>query len=100
MGQSPQSPEKFHFTPGVIKRFAQIGVLGWGVQIPALIGIILFSLAAPLELDSLWAFIPAMVLIGIIVIRTIMEDRTLHTELEGYREYAQRVRFRLLPGIW
>jgi protein-S-isoprenylcysteine O-methyltransferase Ste14 len=34
------------------------------------------------------------------VIRTALEDRTLHEELAGYREYARRVRYRLLPGIW
>ena len=34
------------------------------------------------------------------VIRTACEDRTLHRELEGYEEYAKRVRFRLVPGIW
>jgi len=32
--------------------------------------------------------------------RTMLEDRTLHSELDGYPEYSSRVRFRLLPGIW
>ena len=35
-----------------------------------------------------------------IVIRTALEDRTLQQELPGYREYAERVRFRMIPGIW
>jgi protein-S-isoprenylcysteine O-methyltransferase Ste14 len=30
----------------------------------------------------------------------VLEDRTLHRELPGYAEYAGRVRYRLLPGIW
>jgi len=34
------------------------------------------------------------------VVRTALEDKTLHEELDGYREYAQGVRYRLLPGIW
>jgi protein-S-isoprenylcysteine O-methyltransferase Ste14 len=34
------------------------------------------------------------------VIRTALEDRTLLAELPGYAEYAQRVRYRLLPGVW
>jgi len=34
------------------------------------------------------------------VIRTALEDRTLHEELPGYTEYATRVRFRLIPGVW
>lgn len=32
--------------------------------------------------------------------RTVFEDRMLHEELDGYQAYAQRVRYRLLPGIW
>ena len=34
------------------------------------------------------------------VVRTQFEDDTLHRELQGYHEYAQRVRFRLIPGLW
>jgi len=34
------------------------------------------------------------------VIRTALEDKTLRAELPGYAEYAQRVRYRLLPGLW
>jgi protein-S-isoprenylcysteine O-methyltransferase Ste14 len=34
------------------------------------------------------------------VIRTVLEDRTLQAELPAYREYAQEVRYRLVPGIW
>jgi protein-S-isoprenylcysteine O-methyltransferase Ste14 len=32
--------------------------------------------------------------------RTILEDRFLHSELAGYQEYARKVHYRLLPGIW
>ncbi len=53
-----------------------------------------------LALGSLWALIPATVALLVIVIRTILEDRTLAEELPGYREYAQRVRYRLIPGIF
>jgi protein-S-isoprenylcysteine O-methyltransferase Ste14 len=34
------------------------------------------------------------------IIRTYLEDKTLHEELEGYTEYAQKTKYRLLPGIW
>jgi protein-S-isoprenylcysteine O-methyltransferase Ste14 len=64
------------------------------------VGIIIFSLATPLLLDSLWALIPALVLIGVLIARTALEDRTLQAELAGYKEYAQQTRYRLLPGIW
>jgi protein-S-isoprenylcysteine O-methyltransferase Ste14 len=54
----------------------------------------------PLALGSLWALIPAFLIGSLLVVRTILEDRTLQEELAGYKEYAQRVRHRLLPGVW
>lgn len=67
---------------------------------PGYVGAIIFDVATPLILNSLWAFIPAAFTIGIIVIRTALEDITLKEELDGYKGYAKRVRYRLLPGIW
>jgi len=57
-------------------------------------------LGMPLSLGSLWALIPAVLTCLILVVRTILEDRTLHNELAGYKEYAKRVRYRLVPGVW
>jgi protein-S-isoprenylcysteine O-methyltransferase Ste14 len=54
----------------------------------------------PLALGSYWAMVPAGIATIILVVRTAMEDRTLHAELEGYRDYARRVRYRLIPGVW
>lgn len=59
-----------------------------------------FALASPLLLLSWWAFVPAAACAACLVARTALEDRTLRTELPGYEEYAQRTRYRLLPGIW
>lgn len=70
------------------------------VRHPGYSGIILFSLVTPILLESNWAFIPAIVLIGSIIARTWFEDRTLQVELDGYQEYTRRVRFRLIPGVW
>jgi len=53
-----------------------------------------------LLLGSLWALIPSAVIAILLVVRTGLEDRTLQEELPGYREYAARTRFRLIPGIW
>jgi len=53
-----------------------------------------------LALGSLWTLIPAVVALIILVIRTAFEDQTLRDELPGYLDYAQRVRFRLVPGIY
>jgi len=57
-------------------------------------------LMIPLALGSLWAFIPTLVLVANLFLRTALEDRTLQNELEGYQDYAARVRYRLIPGIW
>lgn len=53
-----------------------------------------------LALSSIWTLIPAVVAIIITVIRTVLEDRVLQDELPGYRDYAARVRYRLIPGIY
>ncbi len=57
-------------------------------------------LAAPVLLDSYWAMLPVVLLLVALVIRTRLEDRYLQENLEGYREYASKVRYRLIPGIW
>jgi protein-S-isoprenylcysteine O-methyltransferase Ste14 len=59
-----------------------------------------FFLGIPLALGSLWGLIPAMIMSGFVVVRTVLEDRTLQDELPGYNEYAERVRYRLIPGVW
>lgn len=58
------------------------------------------NLAVPVMLGTLWALLPAIGIIIVLIIRTSKEDRTLQEELPGYREYAQRTRYRLIPGIW
>ena len=59
-----------------------------------------FFLGIPLALGSLWGLIPAMLMSAFVVVRTVLEDRTLQNELPGYKEYAERVRYRLIPGVW
>ncbi len=58
------------------------------------------TLGVPLLFGSVWTFIPAGLFIASFVVRTALEDRLLQSELPGYREYAKKVRFRLLPGTW
>jgi protein-S-isoprenylcysteine O-methyltransferase Ste14 len=53
-----------------------------------------------MSLGSWWALIPAGVGSLVLVLRTVWEDRTLHVELAGYAAYVQRVRWRLIPGVW
>ena len=61
---------------------------------------ILIYLASPLALGSFWAFLPALLTPAILVARILNEEKVLKDKLEGYGEYLERVRFRLVPGIW
>jgi protein-S-isoprenylcysteine O-methyltransferase Ste14 len=70
------------------------------VRHPGYAGNILSLPGIVLALGSLWTIIPAALALVIALIRTGLEDRALQEELPGYREYAQRVRFRWFPGIY
>ena len=75
------------------------GPYSW-MRHPGYAGALLTYLATPLFLDSGWVFLPTVFITILLVIRTALEDRFLQDELEGYRDYARRVRYRLLPGVW
>lgn len=70
------------------------------VRHPGYAGNILPLLGIVLALGSVWTLIPAVAALIIAVVRTALEDQTLQEELPGYRDYARRVRYRLLPGIY
>jgi len=72
----------------------------WRIRHPMYLGIIMAFLGIPLILGSWWAMIPSIVIIGLFVYRTYREDLMLIHGLTGYAEYTERVRYRLLPGIW
>ena len=70
------------------------------VRHPGYAGALIAYIALPIMLDALWAFIPAIVNIAVLVVRTALEDRMLSSELCGYSVYAEKTRFRLIPGVW
>ena len=70
------------------------------VRHPGYVGFIFQALGMPLLLGSLWALIPGIVGLVLMVVRTAFEDRMLQAELPGYRDYTREVRYRLVPGIW
>ncbi len=70
------------------------------VRHPAYLGSIFQAAGFPLLLGSAWSSIPAGVLIILFILRTIFEDKTLQNELEGYRQYSAKVRFKLIPFVW
>jgi protein-S-isoprenylcysteine O-methyltransferase Ste14 len=70
------------------------------VRHPGYVGMLLVYAALPFALGSRWALGPAALTVVLLVVRTGLEDRTLRVELPGYAEYAAKVRYRLLPGVW
>ena len=70
------------------------------VRHPGYSGALWTYLAMPFLLDSLWALLPTVLLVAVLVVRTSLEDRTLQAELPGYKEFTQKTRYRLFPGIW
>ncbi len=70
------------------------------VRHPMYAGKLFMSWGMPLLLGSWWALIPGLLNIALFFVRTSLEDRTLQAELPGYQEYVQKVRYRLVPGIW
>ncbi|MCK4765470.1 MAG: hypothetical protein KAW12_24925, partial [Candidatus Aminicenantes bacterium] len=60
------------------------------------------KLACPIfvPLGSFYAFIPAVLIVFLFILRTALEDKTLRAELPGYKEYTQKVRYRLFPKIF
>ena len=70
------------------------------VRHPGYTGMSAFTLVTPLILNSPWAFVPAVITAAVTGLRTLLEDRTLHEELEGYADYARSVKYRLVPHVW
>jgi protein-S-isoprenylcysteine O-methyltransferase Ste14 len=70
------------------------------VRHPGYLGFVGWILSTPLLLGSWWAFVPTLLSIAGMMVRTAFEDRTLKAELPGYAEYANHTRYRLVPGLW
>jgi protein-S-isoprenylcysteine O-methyltransferase Ste14 len=70
------------------------------VRHPMYAGISLMYVATPVALGSFWALIPAVFIVPLLVVRLRNEEEVLRRELPDYVEYTQKVKYRLLPGIW
>ena len=70
------------------------------VRHPMYLAMILMMTASPLALGSYYAMIPSLAFILLLAARIKNEEELLMTELEGYREYTQKTRHRLFPGVW
>ncbi len=70
------------------------------VRHPGYVGSILAYVGTSITLGSWWAIALGVLIAVLMVVRTALEDKTLLQELVGYKDYAARVRYRLLPGVW
>lgn len=70
------------------------------IRHPMYLGSMLLYVFSPLALGSLWALIPGAMIIPVLVVRILDEEKILTRDLKGYPEYMQKTRYRLIPGIW
>ena len=70
------------------------------VRHPMYAGMIFYLFFTPLLLGSWWGLLWGLVLLALFAVRIQIEEGTLRRELQGYNEYARRVRYRLIPGVW
>jgi protein-S-isoprenylcysteine O-methyltransferase Ste14 len=70
------------------------------VRHPMYASALLYLLGTPLALGSYWGLLPFAAVIPLLIWRLIDEEKMLSRELEGYRQYRERVRYRLVPGVW
>jgi len=61
---------------------------------------VIFFLGTALALGSWWALIPAALMVPVLAVRLLEEEKILRRDLPGYAEYTQEVRWRLFPGVW
>jgi len=92
------------FTSATVEVAASQKVISTGpyalVRHPMYSGALFMLAGMPLALGSWWAELAMLPMIAVIVSRLFDEERLLAKNLEGYREYQQRVKSRLVPGIW
>jgi protein-S-isoprenylcysteine O-methyltransferase Ste14 len=70
------------------------------VRHPMYAGALLINIGAPLLLGSWWGLVVGALFTVLIGVRAVLEERMLKAELEGYVDYANRVRYRLVPYLW
>jgi protein-S-isoprenylcysteine O-methyltransferase Ste14 len=63
-------------------------------------GVLLMYGISPLALGSTWGMLPMILLPIFLVARILNEEKVLREELDGYQEYTQKVKYRLIPGLW
>lgn len=75
------------------------GLYGW-VRHPMYIAALLLFLPVSTALGSWWGLVPMILFPAVLVLRILNEEKVLKEGLDGYNEYCQKVKYRLVPGIW
>jgi protein-S-isoprenylcysteine O-methyltransferase Ste14 len=70
------------------------------VRHPMYTGNVIMMLGIPLALGSYWGLVFVVPGVAVLAWRIRDEEKLLRNELDGYREYAQKVRYRLVPAMW
>ena len=70
------------------------------IRHPGYAGTLIAAACGGVVIGSWWSLVPLAVLVPLFLRRTLLEEELLRERLTGYSEYASRVRFRLVPGLW
>lgn len=70
------------------------------IRHPGYFGRLIFTLATPILLGSLWGLIISGITVILLIVRTKLEDDLLKHQLPGYAKYIEKVKYRLVPGVW
>lgn len=70
------------------------------VRHPMYVGVLIMFIPVPLALGSLWGLIPMATIPIALVLRILNEETVLIRELQGYKEYCQKTKYRLIPFVW
>ena len=70
------------------------------VRHPMYVGVLIMVLGIPLALDSWWGLAILVLTIPVLALRILDEERLLEKDLPGYKEYEQKVHYRLVPYLW
>lgn len=70
------------------------------VRHPGYLGMTVSLISIPLITGSVWSSITTIIAVVLLFVRTSLEDKTLLSELDGYREYSEKTRDRIVPNVW
>ena len=70
------------------------------VRHPMYMGVLVMMIGVPLALGSWWGLAVLVLILPVLIWRILDEEKLLKKDLPGYREYAQKVRYRLVPYLW